>query len=436
MARQYLVSGYGTAIIFFFLFSFRLPVVYNSAVLAVLVCLCHLSFRISSLKTLEAIFLNKYYLWLNAMVVIFFAYSSLITTLHGEYDYSFLSLVASYGFYVVAAPIVFTSIYVARAGRVEDAIFNAFLLQSIIIVVAFASPSVRDALRVFKDETQLEIADSYYGGGLRGLALSGGLFFSLSCGYCIYFFVLVRKMLEQRINYFVAMLVLISLFSAVTAGRTALLGMAFAGATFIYLALQKEAAPYGKTNLLRIISIIFSAMLVIFIAVPFDVLLEALDGYMKFSFEMVFNFLEGKGLTTSSTDRLNEMYFALDAGQLLVGDGRYSSATGGYYRETDAGYMRNVLLGGLPGVFLAVAQLVVWLVAMRRYDISQANRQRVGWVISVGVAIMVLTLHYKGEALLYVIMINNLLYLLFFGRLFRERQSGLAPSSHLAHLQR
>ncbi|MDB9257561.1 hypothetical protein, partial [Halorubrum ezzemoulense] len=76
-----------------------------------------------------------------------------------EYDFSFLSLLLSYIFYAFAVTVVLSSIYSPIIKFSEDLIINAFSLQSIIIVLAFVSPSFRDAIRIFKDESQLLIAD-------------------------------------------------------------------------------------------------------------------------------------------------------------------------------------------------------------------------------------------------------------------------------------
>jgi hypothetical protein len=417
----------GTALIFCFIFSFKLPYLYNSAALASAVSFVHVFCQPATLVQLRRIFFNKLYLWLNALVVCFFVYSALITVVHGEYDFSFLSLFVSYGFYMLSGPVVLTAVHSIYRLEASDAIINAFTVQSVIIIVAFFVPGFRDALRIFKDETQLEIADGYFGGGLRGLALAGGLFFSLSCGYCLYFFLVARRFIEKRLSMPGLAAVLVSMFSAVTAGRTSLLGMALAGGLVMAFFVLRVNRELLAANLKRLGLLVVCIVAFVLVAVPQKYLDTAFESYAKFSFEMVFNLLEGKGFTTSSTDRLNEMYFPLEVGEVLNGDGRYSSVGGGYYRQTDAGYMRNILLGGLPAVFLAMMHLAIWFFAMARYSKEGVLTRRADRLFLVAVALMILLLHYKGEALVYVVMINNILYLMLFERVLARPATFPSP---------
>jgi hypothetical protein len=421
MIRRSLSTAYGTVLVFCLVFAFRLPLVYNSAVLACMLAISHLIFLPARYRLVTALLLNKYYCRLNVIVLSFFVYASAATVMHGAYDFSFLSLTASYLFYAFAIPVIFASVSANRNANVENYIVYAFFVQSFIILLAFFSPAVQNALRIFKDESQLELADSYFGGGLRGLALSGGLFFSLSCGYCLYFMLIARRFAEKKCSYLFLGAVLVSMFSAVTAGRTALIGMGVAAAMVLFQKMFLPNAQVIKANIKRLFSLMFLIVIVVLAAVPQKYLDTIFDSYMKFSFEMVFNFLDGKGLTTGSTDKLQEMYFPLSFSELIAGDGRYAGIGGGYFKQTDAGYMRNVLLAGLPTVLLALAHLGTWLISTRRYAKRRMAATTTDQVFLLATVFMVLLLHYKGEAMLYVVMINNILYLLFFDRMIKQQ---------------
>jgi hypothetical protein len=420
MIRRSLSAAYGTALIFCLLFSFRLPLIYNSAAFACVLSVLQLTFQPARYRTVVALVLNKYYFGLNAVVLLFFLYSMVATVVHGEYDFSFMSLAVSYVFYALAIPLVFGAVNSGQRANVENYIIYAFFLQSVIILLAFLVPSFRDAMRIFKDESQLELADSYYGGGLRGLALSGGLFFSLSCGYCLYFMLVAKRFAEKECSYVFLSAVLVSMFSGVTAGRTALIGMGIGIAVVLF---QRFAAPdpsLSKMNIRRLAGMVAVFFCILLVAVPQKYLASAFESYMKFSFEMVFNFLEGKGLTTSSTDRLNEMYFPLEISEISAGDGRYTATNGSYFKQTDAGYMRNILLGGLPVVAFAMCHLGLWFRSMKRYCGRGRRQKYLETVFICSIAFMILILHYKGEAMLYVVMINNIIYLLFFDRMSKS----------------
>ena len=44
---------------------------------------------------------------------------------------------------------------------------------------------------------------------------------------------------------------------------------------------------------------------------------------------------------------INDMYFKLTPGQIILGDGRYMGIDGLYYMHTDVGLMRNLLFFGV-----------------------------------------------------------------------------------------
>lgn len=428
MIRRSLTTIYGTALVFSLLFAFRLPLVYNSAIFACMLAIFHLAFLPARYRLVTSLLLNKYYFRLNILVLLFFLYATVATVMHGAYDFSFLSLAASYLFYAFATPVIFASVSANKSANVENYIIYAFFAQSFIILLAFFFPPLQEALRMFKDESQLEIADSYFGGGLRGLALSGGLFFSLSCGYCLYFILIARRFSEKKCGYIFLGSVLVSMFSAVTAGRTALIGMGAAAGLVLFQKIVLPDARIVKSNVKRLFGMMFLIVFAVLIAVPQRYLDSIFDNYMRFSFEMVFNFLDGKGLTTSSTDRLQQMYFPLSFSELMGGDGRYAGSGGGYFKQTDAGYMRNVLLAGLPTVAIGLAHLGAWLFSTRRYAKRRITGGLLEQIFLIAMAFMVLLLHYKGEAMLYVVMINNILYLLFFDRMLKQQR--IEPTVH------
>jgi hypothetical protein len=72
-----------------------------------------------------------------------------------------------------------------------------------------------------------------------------------------------------------------------------------------------------------------------------------MDDVFPFAFEFYYNYEEEGVVSTESSDALVGHYFAIPYETVLYGDGRYLAETGGYYKGTDAGYMRIVLYGGI-----------------------------------------------------------------------------------------
>ncbi|AXQ99037.1 hypothetical protein D0N37_15800 [Pseudoalteromonas piscicida] len=64
-------------------------------------------------------------------------------------------------------------------------------------------------------------------------------------------------------------------------------------------------------------------------------------------FELFINFFESGTLKTSSSDSLKTLFFMPTEYTILFGDGLYLSDEGEYYKQTDVGFLRLILFGGL-----------------------------------------------------------------------------------------
>lgn len=136
--------------------------------------------------------------------------------------------------------------------------------------------------------------------------------------------------------------------------------------------------------------------------------IEELNVVLNRGFEFVYNFTEGKGIQTESTNVLQSMVFIPDVSTLILGDWTYTGNDGLYYMHTDSGYMRNVLLFGAP---LTLCYIVSdWLLISR----SCGTNIRQSKLASFGLFIILLILHIKGEVLAYTFPLHSLIYLLFF----------------------
>ena len=69
-----------------------------------------------------------------------------------------------------------------------------------------------------------------------------------------------------------------------------------------------------------------------------------------------------------SVDQLREeMWFMPDDGTFLIGDGMFKYENGGYYMNTDVGFMRSVLFYGCVGLFIQYIAYIVFLVAIIKH---------------------------------------------------------------------
>src|SRR5690606_974180 len=77
------------------------------------------------------------------------------------------------------------------------------------------------------------------------------------------------------------------------------------------------------------------------------------ESIVPYAFEMFINLMEGGKLETNSSNVLKQMYFPIDANSFLWGESYYfDPVKGGFYRNTDAGYMRQILFYGIFGSLL------------------------------------------------------------------------------------
>lgn len=422
---------------FLLVFSFRLPFFFNSSVLALLLSIFLINNR--SINIFISIFRDKLTVLILLSFIIPFFYASCSTVLQAQYDFSFLSILASNLFYV------FTSIWIGVASFSYmmnnqhyciddikgDGVFEsiyiinyAFLLQSLIILLAFLNPSLAKVVQGFQIPSQVEISSSYYGGGVRGLALSGGQFFNLSAAYALVCFFWVISILRAKNS--LGQLITLLLFSiffipSITTGRTVFVGLAF---SFLFLFLLVEfkykVKIFINIALLFLIMILFSY---VFFSMCESCNVSKLDSLFRFAFEFLYNFIETGSFTTSSTEKLKLMYFLPDVSTILFGDGRYSSETGRYYMATDSGYMRNILLFGAPisflfflyqlGLLYRIFSLFSKSFATLPNVVKGFSPPRFKFVTTTVIMLFMLTLHYKGEAVAYLVTLNAVFLFLY-----------------------
>jgi hypothetical protein len=119
---------------------------------------------------------------------------------------------------------------------------------------------------------------------------------------------------------------------------------------------------------------------------------------------------KGSFYTTSTEGLLNNMYFPVSIKTFLIGDGKYIDLlTNRYYMNTDAGYMRNILLFGVIGfILLFVFQLTIINLRCRKFTLFDL------FVIA-----YLFILHIKGETIGFLIIFQSVL-LLYYLSAFRH----------------
>lgn len=395
-------------IIFLYIFDFKFVKgnpASASAILMGIALAAALLFDKKYRKNYRTIFRNNYHWNVFLFWFLLSAFSVVVTIVHGQYDFSFVKvLVHQYviieiGFFVIAF---------FRAKNKQSEILNividVFIIQSLIMLFSMISPTFRELTNRFREDHVIEKAYQSYANA-RGMALSGTAFFGLAVSYGIIFILIVYHWKNWKYkSLFVRCICLgILCIGAVSAGRTSLIGIAvafFYGIAIVRLK-RKYMAQKGKVMAACLLTACLTAGLAFTGGIRNHN--QAFALLYKYSFEMLHNFLDGKGQSSTSINALKAMYVPLKREQVLLGDGIYTEH-GLYYMNTDIGYLRGILYFGFAGLlFLAIYQWKIMQIP------SRAKKEQLFLISVFGLMIIY---EFKGEVIGVLIMLQALLLLL------------------------
>lgn len=116
---------------------------------------------------------------------------------------------------------------------------------------------------------------------------------------------------------------------------------------------------------------------------------------IQWAFEMIVNYFNGEGATSSSLSKLLNMYFLPPIGTLMFGDGRYMGIKGGYYMNTDAGVMRNILYFGIVGASFLYGNVIFQI-----NELSLKSKKLKYNILPVLFLVLLIGYEFKGESTL------------------------------------
>ncbi|MDR1633093.1 MAG: hypothetical protein LBR97_09530 [Dysgonamonadaceae bacterium] len=268
-----------------------------------------------------------------------------------------------------------------KAKAFEDAITiicGAFALQGLIHTTGFLITPVGDFIFSLHTEAFQEMADNplLHIDRFRFYSLTGSPFFELPAAYglaCILFF---RMQLIPDQNYlkgwkaFVIMILMIMGISL--SGRTGFVG--FGLGVLLYTVFNwNKSLQIGK-NIVKI-SGGFLLLLAIFYIVLTPMQKDNfVNRLLPFAFEAYYNWIGTGEFRTSSTDALLDVhYYPLDSETILWGKGVISGRTIGF-RHTDAGYMNDVIFGGVFYILLLALYQYLYFRQPLKYSLQQNSR--------------------------------------------------------------
>ena len=247
--------------------------------------------------------------------------------------------------------------------KIEQTIIWAFLVQSIIQLIAMSVPSFAHFILYFSRAHDLQDA---YGGGVRGLALSSGVGWSLGLAYGLIYIVFVKRYLLRGVNMRSTLMGILLLMGTIFAGRTGFVGACLGGIFFMISNQQSY-----RTKLMFILKILLGvALFFLFLYFLFPSMTEHLvDNVFPFAFEPFYKMYYNDEFSTSSTDRLEEMWqVSTSIEEILYGSGSFiDTLTGAYYKHVDIGVLRNLFYWGIGGYMLLIIYQLI-LIAPIKYN--------------------------------------------------------------------
>ncbi|PTP92709.1 hypothetical protein [Vibrio splendidus] len=386
---------YSVTLVFLYIFSFSLPVIKTSTILSFGLAL--LSVYIVKYRDIKSLYSSRL-IFFNTLSLLFLLFLSFfITFIHAQYDYAISKLIPTQIIYIFIGGFIAIAIFNVN-GRCKNIqtytkiVAYAFCLQSIIMILATMSPFVLSFVRLFQPDSVSIISDRY--SGFRGVALASGQFFSLSVTYglTIIMFCIYNLKNDTRLKNIVVTILLS--IGVLYAGRTAFISFLILLPFFVSFRFSLTLVASLKT-----IFMLFIAGFLVYFLFP-TVSKVIVDNVFSYAFEFIYNYIDYGTLTTSSTDKLHDMYFPIEYGTFLFGDGRFSGINSAYYMGTDAGYMRTVLFGG---VFFSIILVLI--------QITYYSKKDMFFYASI---IYILLVNYKGVSTVLLLSIQCLLMLVAF----------------------
>lgn len=234
--------------------------------------------------------------------------------------------------------------------------------QSFFALMIEYIPEFKNLVNTYIEQDQkfLEDVDRMYGIG-ASVDVAGTRFASV----LIITSVLISKYYKLRhynvMRLYIVAFMIISVVGNMIA-RTTSIGMIIGILFLTYSLIKYMSDIYDGKMYLKQFVIIFSIG-ILTILILYNIYPEFASS-IRFAFEGFFNLFEKGKFTTASSDRLFDVMYSVpdNLKTWIIGDGYFSNPkydpyyigelTGGYYKGTDAGYMRFIYYFGLIGLIL------------------------------------------------------------------------------------
>jgi cbb3-type cytochrome oxidase subunit 3 len=407
---------FAVVLLFMLIFGFRLPVIYNSAILVFFISIIIIASSQQSFSILQKIIKMEYVARILLAFIIIYIVSLNISIYHSTYDTTMANKFIGSFSTIVITLFFYSAVYsnLKDKNDMTKFIILAFVVQSFIQLFSLLSPEFLSVIRLFQDahSANLMAEDSFYH-GIRGLALSTELFFGLSGAYGLVLMFFMKYMLDTKTynirNIYLYFLILTSAFFV---GRTVAVGFSFA---ILYFILYKGDIFKFKI-IIKTILFLLLALFIMFNLLSVNLQLLITDAILP----AVFDF-SSKGQGQSSLRVLFESMsiITINENTILIGDGYYTK-NGHYYMVVDSGYYRQILFGGIIYLLLNFIYFITYFMYGKGLQFLSKYEKYNFYLFSNIIFLYISFLHIKGETvgsgkmmmiMLFLYGINNILFL-------------------------
>lgn len=339
-----------------------------------------------------------------------------------SYDFTYFNFLLVMAFYCIK---YLSAIAFIR--RYTNLNLNSYLLlyirtictYVIITLIFLISPSLRDFWDgiIIVNERNQELAESLTYITRYGIQGYSGFMHTYMCNiataFCVYLYIIKSDKING--NEIICYILLLTI-GTMCYGRVGLIANIL---LICYLLAYNVIVK-------RLFKLFFMSLMSFFIISFFIYLIlqnnELAVYWFNWAFEPFLNYLEYGEFSSSSSNHLQTMYFMPEVSTLLFGDGKYTVSSGGYYMNTDVGFLRPILFYGIVNTLLSYSILIIILIYIARRK-EMRNR-----IVFTGLLLFLFLMYeVKGEAFHYMIM--ALLPLCFIISLNRNEEDVLCDTS-------
>ena len=382
--------SFKVVILFLILFNFRVPGLYNSAFVAMVLCTFYYFYNQRTIPL--TYFFRRYDATILiatialAFIIVLIPFLHEVGTVVQSREKRTLVELMMLGATVYVMPLLVEGKESTAFQEIALLICYAFALQGALDLAAFLYSPLGDLFVTLKPgDAVLLDNDSDFGNRYRFCNLSGTRLVELTASFGVSFivFFLVQTKYNHPLmsgwkKYFIFLFILIgTMFS----GRTGFIGFVLGLSGWLFFSFLR-IVHFFERNIKYIIGFTALLLFVFYVVLPDKQRRSFTDGVFPFAFEWYYNYIDHGTFDVGSADAIPEHYYYLYDQTLLAGHGLDAFGGASFdkygYTHSDAGYMNTLVYGGIP--FLLVLIIYQFLYFIRPIEAALNNKPAKDWI--------------------------------------------------------